>query len=241
MSGQRHTYADPKETAGFCAQHILALLEDASAGGSNASLAVSGGSTPRLLFEAFARAQFDWTRVHLFWVDERAVPPNHEQSNYRLAERNFLLPAHFPVRNVHRVQAELRPELAAERYVRDLHAFFGTVPGDVPAFNVIHQGMGPDAHTASLFPGEPLIDDRETLVAAIWNEKMSQWRITLGPVVLLAARHTVMLVTGTDKRDALSHVFHSEYSPREYPTQIMRNAHSVTWYLDRAAAEGLDG
>ncbi len=241
MSGQRHTYPDPKETAGACAQHILGLLEDASAAGSDASLAISGGSTPRLLFEAFARAPFDWSRVHLFWVDERAVPPNNEQSNYRLAEQTFLLPARFPMRNVHRIQAELRPELAAERYVVDLQAFFGVGPGDVPVFDVIHQGMGPDAHTASLFPGEQLLADRSTIAAAVWSEKMSQWRITLAPSVLLAARHTVMLVAGADKKDALRHVFHSEYTPLEYPTQIMRNAHEVTWYLDQAAAEGLDG
>lgn len=239
MSGQRHICADPLETANACADHILALLEDAASGGSTASLAVSGGSTPKLLFEAFARAKFDWARVHLFWVDERAVPPTHEQSNYHLAEQNFLLPVHFPARNVHRIQTELRPEPAAERYAATLREHLGVAPGGVPVFDVIHQGMGPDAHTASLFPGEELIDDREALAAAVWNEEKSQWRITLAPAVLLAARHTVMLVTGADKQDALQRVFKADYSPRQYPTQIMHMAHEVTWYLDQAAAEGL--
>jgi len=241
MSGQRHTHENPKETAIACAQHILGLLEDAAAGGSDVSLAISGGSSPRMMFEAFARTRFDWSRVHLFWVDERSVPPSHDQSNYRLAEQTFLLPARFPTRNVHRIQAELRPELAAERYVADLRAFFGALEGDAAVFDVIHQGIGPDAHTASLFPGEPLIEDRDKLAAAVWSEKMSQWRITLAPLVLLNARHSVMLVTGADKKDALSHVFHSEYAPLEYPAQLMRNAHEVSWYLDRAAAEDLDG
>jgi 6-phosphogluconolactonase len=241
MSGQRHTQPTPKETAEACAQHILALLEDAFSGGSSASLAVSGGSTPRLLFDAFARTKFAWDRVHLFWVDERVVPPTHEQSNFRLAEQKFLLPVRYPARNVHRIQAELRPELAAQRYVQDLRAYFGLGPGDVPRFDVIHQGMGPDAHTASLFPGEPLIDDHESLAAAVWSEKMSQWRITLAPAVLLSARHSVMLVTGADKRDALHQVFHGEYRPLEFPAQLMHHAREVTWYLDAAAAEGIDG
>jgi len=240
MSGQRHTHETPKETAAACAQHILGLLEDATAGGADASFAVSGGSTPRLMFEAFARTKFDWSRVHLFWVDERAVPPSHDQSNFRLAEQTFLLPARFPTRNIHRIQAELRPELAAERYVADLRAFFGVLEGDAPVFDVIHQGIGPDAHTASLFPGEPLIEDRDRIAAAVWSEPQSQWRITLAPLTLLAARHTIMLVTGADKKQALSHVFHSEYSPLSYPAQIVRNAREVTWYFDRAAAEDLD-
>ncbi|MEO8025503.1 MAG: 6-phosphogluconolactonase [Bryobacteraceae bacterium] len=238
MIGKHHTYADPKETAAASAKHILGRLEDATAGGRLASLAVSGGSTPKLLFEAFAGTPFDWTRVHLFWVDERGVPPDHEQSNYRLAEQAFLRPASFPTANVHRIQAELQPELAAEQYIADLRGFFGTAVGEVPKFDIIHQGMGPDAHTASLFPGEPLIEDRETLAAALYSQKMSQWRITLAPAVLLAARHTVMLVTGADKVEALRHVLGSDYAPLQYPTQIMREAGDVVWFMDRASAEG---
>lgn len=224
-----------------CARKILELLAGALATQPRASLAVSGGSTPKMMFSEMAKAGFDWSNVHLFWVDERMVPPADSQSNYKLAKDYFIDAARFPAANVHRVQGELAPSEAAKRYGDDIRSFFQLASGAVPRFDIIHRGMGPDAHTASLFPGEPLIDDRQNLVAAAYVEKFHQWRVTLLPAVLEAARHTLMLVAGDDKAEPLRAVLHEPYNPKLYPSQIATydrdgGADSAVWFLDKAAA-----
>jgi 6-phosphogluconolactonase len=241
MSIHRFKYPDPTAAAAACARNIFEELETALSGNSTATLAISGGSTPALMFREMNHRRFDWDRVHLFWVDERGVPPTDPQSNYKLADENFITPAHFPRRNVHRVQAELRPDEAARRYVNEIREFFGLGPSELPHFDVIHRGMGPDAHTASLFPGERLIDDREGVAAAVWVEKMSQWRITLLPAVLLAAKHTVVLAAGADKAAAVRDIFTQPYDPKKYPSQLgFHDGRGVTWFLDEAAARLID-
>ncbi len=241
MSVHRHSYPTVEEAAEHCARHILALLDEALSGESCATFAISGGSSPRVLFPKLAASRFTWDRVHIFWLDERAVPPTDPQSNFGMAEQFLIGPAHIPRRNVHRIPAELRPEAAARRYEEDIRDFFGLSDGEMPHFDVIHRGMGADAHTASLFPGEPLIEDRDHIAAAIYVEKLSQWRVTLLPGVLLAARHTVMFVTGGDKAGAVRAVFHEEYDPKQYPAQISsHHGRKVTWFLDDAAASLMD-
>ena len=180
------------EAAERCAARILEYLSESP----QSTLAISGGSSPRTMFEIFATAPFDWNRVQLFWVDERCVPRDDPQSNFKLANDTWLKPAKFPEANIHRVQTERPPAEAAEIYADELRLVFGE---GIPKFDVIHRGMGPDAHTASLFPGEPLIDDRQALTASVYVEKLNSRRVTLLPAVLLAAKHTVMLVTGADK------------------------------------------
>lgn len=230
-------HPDPPHAAEACAAHILELLEEAMAGDAPATLAISGGSSPRLMFEIFAQTRFPWEQVHVFFVDERCVPPTDPQSNFKLADDTWLTPASFPSGNVHRIQAELEPAVAAQRYIDDIREYFALDSGRMPQFDVIHRGMGPDCHTASLFPGEPLIDDRKGIAAAVWVEKMNQWRITLLPGVLLAARNTAMLVTGADKAPALRSVVKEPFDPKKYPAQITAGlGRRVTWFLDAAAA-----
>ena len=237
MSVHWYICEDPQEAAAACCRKILDLLKETLAKQDRATLAVSGGSTPKLLFAEMAKSGFDWTRTHLFWVDERGVAPTDAQSNYKLAKENFIDPAHFPAENVHRIQAELDPQRAAQLYADEIRSFFSLGPGEFPRFDIIHQGMGPDAHTASLFPGEPLIDDHENLVAAVYAEKFHQWRITLLPGVLLAARNTIMLVAGEDKAEALHAVLEEPYNPRKYPVQIVTKSQgNVLWFVDKAAA-----
>jgi 6-phosphogluconolactonase len=236
-----HRFSDAPAAAHACAGKILTKLRQAIEARGAASLAVSGGSSPRAMFEIFGRRAFPWQRVHLFWVDERVVPASDPQSNFKLANDTWLLPAKFPAANIHRVETELGPEAAARSYEAVIRKHFGLDDrigphyGELPLFDVIHRGMGPDGHTASLFPGEPLIENRTGICAAVWVEKMNQWRVTLLPGVLEATRRTMMLVTGADKAEVLKAVLKGEYNPRLYPSQIASLDDATDWFVDEAA------
>jgi 6-phosphogluconolactonase len=228
-------YPNAKLASEACGIRCMDLLRKAIDKGERASLAVSGGSSPQPMFELFGKSDFPWHQAHVFWVDERCVPPNDAQSNFRLANEAWLRPAQVPPANVHRILGELDPEEAARRYAEDLSSFFGSV--EMPRFTVIHRGMGSDAHTASLFPGSPLIEDKERIAAAAYVEKMEQWRVTLLPGVLQAARYTVILAAGPDKAQALDAVLTGPYDPKRLPAQIgARNSKTSTWFVDEAAA-----
>jgi len=236
-------YPDPQQTAAACAAQIIEWLSDAIRVRGLATLAISGGSSPRAMFGIFARAPLPWEKVHLFWVDERSVPPTHADSNFKLANEAWLSLA--PVKPViHRIAGELPPTEAATLYADEISAFFATpdapsAGGKLPRFDVIHRGMGPDSHTASLFPGEPkirkyLLGDRSGIAAAVWVEKFHTWRVTLLPGVLEGARHTAMLVTGADKREALEAVLNGPADLTVHPAQI--GASLAVWFADAAAA-----
>lgn len=225
-----HTFPDARNAAEQCAAHILQYLDQSP----RSTFAISGGSSPKPMFEAFAKASFDWSRVQLFWVDDRCVAPTDSESNFKLANDAWLAPSKFPEANIHRIQTERDPEDAAEVYAEELTLVFGE---GIPKFDVIHRGMGPDAHTASLFPGEPLIDDRTGLAAAVYVEKLKSHRVTLLPGVLLAAKRTVMLVVGADKAQPLAEVLYGPHDPKQFPCQLAeRDGADVVWYLDQGAA-----
>jgi 6-phosphogluconolactonase len=201
----------------LCATRIASLLNE---GHCRRSFAISGGSSPKPLFARLAQAPIDWSRVDLYWVDERCVPPTDEQSNYRMAREHLIVPAGIPEENVHRIATELPPGEAAADYL-------GQLP-DV--FDVIHLGLGPDTHTASLFPGDPLIEDRRQRVAATYVHKFEQWRVTLCPRVLLEARHVVVFAPGSDKAGAVRLVREGELMPLRYPAQLLRFREHVDWF-----------
>src|ERR1019366_1326329 len=134
MSVDRFIAGDVQWAASACAQHILSLLEKALSAQSFATLAVSGGTTPRLMFDELAAAQFDWNRVHLFWVDERSVPPTDDASNYKLIDDHLIVPTGIPLQHVHRIRGEIAPQAAAAAYVADIRSFFGLAPGEMPQF-----------------------------------------------------------------------------------------------------------
>jgi 6-phosphogluconolactonase len=241
MSVHRHAYPTAAEAAAACAEHTAALLEETLSGSPAATLAISGGRTPALLFPHLAAAKLAWERLHVFWVDERGVPPSHPESNYALAEKHFLREVEIPMRNIHRIQTELGAQEAARKYVDDIVRHFDLERGQLPHFDVMLRGVGPDGHTASLFPGDPLINDTEGIAAAVYVEKLDQWRVTLLPGVLQAARHTALLVTGADKAEMLRDVLCGQFDPLRYPAQMMaHNARFVHWFLDAAAASLLD-
>ncbi|MCC6536572.1 MAG: 6-phosphogluconolactonase [Bryobacterales bacterium] len=241
MSVHQYIQPDAAAAAGACARHILAQLEAAAAGKDQVTMAVSGGNSPRPIFEALARSGFDWRMVHLFFVDERCVPPMDAQSNFKMVMETFVTPARFPRAQVHRVETELEPHRAAQQYARALQHVFALEPGDTPHFDLIHLGMGPDAHTASLFPGDPLIENRDGLAAATYVEKFQQWRVTLLPRVLLGARHTVMFAPGADKAEAMRTVLDGGFDALKYPAQIPAHlGRGVAWFMDAASARLLE-
>jgi 6-phosphogluconolactonase len=239
MSVQTFVARDAQGAADACASHIFGLLQAAIGVQGRASLAISGGNSPKLMFQKMAATPFAWDRVHLFFVDERCVPPTDSASNYKMANENLIAPAKIPAGNVHRIVGEMAPAEAAVRYAAEIREFFNLKDGEMPQFDMFHRGMGPDAHNASLFPGDPLIDDRTGIAAATFATKFNQWRVTLLPGVLLAARNTVFLVAGEDKVQALRAVFHEPYDPKKFPSQLGNDRDSVAWFLDESAAKGL--
>jgi 6-phosphogluconolactonase len=231
---------DAQSAADACATYILEALSETLKSQPRATLAISGGKSPRLLFTNLAKSGFDWSNVHFFWVDERCVPPTDDQSNFKLANETLLTPAQIPKNNVHRIHGELLPDEAAAHYIEEIEQFFALEEHQLPVFDVLHRGMGPDAHTASLFPGEPLIDNCTGIAAAVWVEKLRSHRVTLLPGVLLGARHTVLQVAGEDKADAVRNVLKGPEDPHKYPCQIAtRDSDRAVWFLDKAAASKL--
>ncbi|HEV3331573.1 MAG TPA: 6-phosphogluconolactonase [Bryobacteraceae bacterium] len=241
MSARRQVFPDTQGAADACARYVAAKLEQKLAARAWGTLAVSGGHTPKLMFQSLARLAVDWRRVHLFWVDERCVLPDDAASNYRLAKENLIAPAHIPEANIHRVKGELDPHEAARIYTDDIRKFFQLKADEMPRFDLVQCGMGPDGHTASLFPGEPLLDDRKGIATAVYAPQFTQWRVTLLPGPLLAARQLLYLVTGEDKAQTLRAVFTEAPNPKKLPSQIaLEHPEGATWFLDEAAAKLLD-
>jgi 6-phosphogluconolactonase len=237
MSEHLLTFEDARGAAEACGAAIFELLDLARRERGAARLAVSGGSTPRIMFEWMARQGFDWHGVDLFWVDERCVPADDAQSNYRMTRESLLDTIRLSPTKIHRIETEFPPDTAAERYAADIVRTFGLQPGELPVFDVLQRGMGPDTHTASLFPGEPLIEDTTNIARAVWVEKFKQHRVTLLRGVLERARDTLCLVTGADKTEALVTVLRGPRDPRRVPSQI--SSPSMSWYMDRLAAASL--
>jgi 6-phosphogluconolactonase len=232
-------FKNAQEAAEACGDRILAILDEARKARGTATLAVSGGSTPRLMFRSMAERTFDWSRVQIFQVDERCVPPDDEQSNFRMIRESLLSKARIDESQFHRIAGELSPDEAARIYAEDIRRAFhlsagSPAGGELPVFDAIQRGMGPDAHTASLFPREPLILDQSGITAAVWVEKMKQHRVTLLRGVLERARHTLCLATGAEKADALHAVLRGPFDPLQTPAQIA--SPDMAWYIDKAAA-----
>ena len=224
------------------ASRFQRLAADSIAVVGRFSLALSGGSTPRALYHLLSeqplREAIDWPRVHLFWSDERFVPADHSDSNFRLAWEAFISKVPIPAANVHAVPTESGdPQAAAARYEETLRRFFASREGEAPRFDLVLLGLGADGHTASLFPGSPALDEHERLVVATHVAKLDAWRLTLTPPVLCGARHIVFLVSGSDKASALREVLEGPYDPHRLPAQLARpEKGDLTWLVDEAAA-----
>jgi 6-phosphogluconolactonase len=204
-------------------------------------VALSGGSTPKGMYALLAKTPFigqvDWTKVHLFWGDERCVPPDHSESNYRMANEALLSRVPLPSENVYRIPGELAPHVAAEIYTEELRRAFGE---SLPHFDLILLGLGSDGHTASLFPGSPLILHAPGPVSAVTEGNIHPpqvSRVTLTPQVLNAARQVIFLVRGQEKASILAEVLQGPFQPEKYPAQIIQPTEGeLTWLLDDPAA-----
>jgi len=222
------------------------FAEEAVASSGRFAVVLSGGTTPERLYQVLAgrpefRNRLPWDRTHFFWGDERHVPPDHPDSNFRLANQALLSKLKLPPGNVHRIRAEVSDATEAARaYEGELRGFFDLPVGQVPRFDLVLLGMGADGHTASLFPGTAAIHERSRLVIAYLVPKLGSYRITLTPPVLQNAAHALVLVSGPGKADAVAEVLEGPLDPDRLPAQLLRSARgSVIWLLDRAAAAKL--
>lgn len=211
------------------------------------TVALSGGSTPRLLYRLLAsdayRDRVPWDRIVFFFGDERWVPPTDDSSNYKLANDELFAKVGVDPANVFPVPTVgISPGEAADQYEQTLVEVFGIGQMEMPSFDLIFLGMGDDGHTASLFPGTDACHERERLVVAQWVDKVNMYRITLSPPVLQNARNVVFMVTGADKAETLKEVVHGPLNIDMYPSQLLREAKGeVTWLVDKAAAKLLEG
>lgn len=209
--------------------------EEAIGGSGRFAVALAGGSTPEATYRLLARDyadRLDWSKVYVFFGDERTVPPDHEDSNYRMAREALL--DHVPIGGVHRMRGELPPEEAARSYEEELREFFG--PDEVPGFDLILLGIGEDGHTASLFPNTPALDVTDRWAVENPVEKLDTVRLTLTAPVINAAKTVIFLVAGEGKAEALREILEGEADPHYYPAKLIRPASGAIWMVDRAAA-----
>lgn len=238
-------YVEPDAVAlaRHAAQYFVEQAERAVAARGRARIAISGGSTPKAAFALLAdpaqpwRARMPWSKLDLWWVDERCVPPNDPDSNYRMTREAMLDHVPLPPEQVHRMEGELEPEAAAARYESELRNAFRLEGAELPQFDVIALGMGPDGHTASLFPHTRALHELSRLAVANHVQNKDAWRVTLTWPVINHGAEVFFLIGGSDKAQILKDVFAGPRDPERLPSQLIRPAGGIlTLLLDRAAA-----
>jgi 6-phosphogluconolactonase len=228
-------FKDVDEMSRAAAELFVTLATQATRERGRFLVAFSGGSTPTALYRLLVREPIDWTRVHIFWGDERLVPPDDPESSYGQVYDVLIKHLPIPSENIHRVASDLEPDAAATDYARVLKEY-AVPPLDWPRFDLVLLGMGEDGHTASLFPGSP-VDATEPVIAvtAHYQGRPAQ-RVTLTPLVFNAARQVVFLVTGANKAVTLTGVFGDYNSVEQIPAKrIQPTDGKVTWLVDEAA------
>ncbi len=237
MKADIQVYASKKEWENGVIDLILSQYQHAVQNTGKYSLVLSGGSTPAPIYAqlaALSTAQINWEKVHIFWGDERCVPPADDDSNYKMADHTLLSHIPIPPENIYRMKGELPPAEGARDYQAQLETFFA---GSLPKFDTLLLGLGDDGHTASLFPGTPALDETEKWVVENPHPYSSSWRITLTYPVLNAAHQIIFTVAGEKKAEILAHILNPG-SPATYPAQKVRpTSGALTWVLDQPAAK----
>lgn len=234
--GELQICRDAAGVAQAVADLFLAVGQTAICDRGEFNVALSGGNTPRaayaLLGQEPARSSLSWADVHVYFGDERCVPPEDEQSNYRMAQKAFLTSVAIPPANVHRMRGELDPAEAADEYAKLLR----TNLGDQPRLDLVLLGLGPDGHTASLFPGTPPDTDNDKLVRAVYAESQAMWRITMTPKVLNAGRVVAFALEGAEKAAIFCAVYEDPIDTTKYPAQIVNPPDGrLLWIADDLA------
>ncbi len=234
-------YKDVAELASQTAEEFSRLAQACVAAHGRFTVALAGGSTPKAAYELLASepycSQLPWDCIHVFWGDERPVPPDHPESNYSMAHEAMLSKVAIPGANIYRIVAEEGAQQAADAYETTLRMFFGLEGSALPRFDLVLLGMGPDGHTASLFPGTTVVHEETRLVAAPWVEKFNSFRITMTPPVLCNAAHVVFAAGGAEKAETLCQVLQGDYQPDHYPSQVIKPRHgTLLWLVEQATA-----
>ncbi|HEY1697375.1 MAG TPA: 6-phosphogluconolactonase [Polyangiaceae bacterium] len=242
VPGQLVASRDPAEVAQEAARRLARALRNAVGKNGRASIALSGGNTPRDAYTKLAaESGIDWTKVNVFWVDERAVPPTDDRSNYRWAKATLVDRAGIAAGRVHRMPADA-PDIdaAARSYERTIREHVELDGDGIPAFDAVVLGIGEDGHTASLFPGETTVDIHDRLVAAVKAAPGREARMTITAPALEHARQLFILAVGAGKRPALDRVWSAQGDVHETPARVVRGCRgAVTWLIDKAAG-GVD-
>jgi 6-phosphogluconolactonase len=237
-------FDDAEAVARAAAARIAEIAVESVEARGRFSVALSGGTTPRRIYELLAgeafRTRIDWSKAHVFFGDERCVPPDDEESNYRMANETLLSLVNVAREHVHRMIGEGDAVANARLYEDELRAYFGDTAA--PAYDLITLGMGDDGHTASLFPHSPALDARGAWVVANRVEKLGAYRLTLTANVINHAAHVMFVVTGAGKAERLREVIEGERDPHRLPAQLINPSDgSLEWFIDRAAAVKLGG
>jgi 6-phosphogluconolactonase len=231
--------SDNSELNRAAAKEFKSLAESAVTARGRFSVALSGGNTPRSVYQLLAqeyKTALPWDKIHIFFGDERSVPPDRPDSNYRMAKEALLSQVPIPACNVHRIRAELEPEAAAQDYENQLRDFFRPANNSWPRFDLIWLGLGDDGHTASLFPGSTALEEKSRLVAATWVEKMKTFRISLTYPVLNHAAEVEFLVSGSGKAKILNDILSSP-GAAAFPAQRIKPENGrLLWLVDQDAA-----
>ncbi len=234
--------ADAERLSQAVAERWQHLSTEAISARGGFHVALSGGSTPRHLYTTLARAPFaaaiDWPHSHIYFGDERCVAPDHADSNYRMASEALLAQVPLRAEHIHRIEGELPPAQAAARYTETLAAQLPATPDGWPQFDLVLLGIGEDGHTASLFPGTPIVDVVDTSVAAVHVPRLDAWRVSLTFPVINRARCVIVLAAGAGKRAILQQVLEATGTPT-LPIQRVQPPAGIHWYLDAEAAAGL--
>jgi 6-phosphogluconolactonase len=240
-----HIYKDVEElshaVAGWIADYIAATLKK----NNRFTIALSGGSTPLRLHKLLAappfKEQIDWTRLHVFWGDERAVPFEDSRNNAKMAFDTLLNHVPVPPSQIHIMRTDIPPEQSAAEYEKILHEYFpsGTQGTPLTSFDLVLLGMGDDGHTLSLFPGTEVVHEEKAWVKAFFLKAQDMYRITLTKTIVNRAARVAFLTTGPGKAHALREVLQGDYNPDLYPSQVIKPIGELHWFVDEAAAAEL--
>ncbi|MGH9444534.1 MAG: 6-phosphogluconolactonase [Terriglobia bacterium] len=235
-------FEDLEALSRAAAEEFSNLAKQKAGAGTAFTAALSGGSTPKEFYQLLATPEFSattpWLNIHLFQVDERCVPADSPQSNYKMIREAMLDQIPMALSNFHRIPAEEADrESASDRYAADLRRTVGASQAQWPQLDLLYLGMGDDGHTASLFPGTAALEENTRAVCPNWVEKLSMWRITLTRPVLNAAARVIFMVSGAQKAEMLRQVLQDVRDSPRFPAQLIHPENgTLAWYLDRSAA-----